>query len=349
MVGESVSWWRGGLPVVMLVLVGLAILVSVLLPSRPAAADGRLHIVCTFLPMYVFTQNVVGEVPGVDVQLLIERDVGCPHSYSLTGQDLKKISRADVIVANGLGIEPFLDAMLRGQSRAKVITIADACDVIRAGPSEGGHEENHDTERGHGEAGHGEHATTKPAANGSAATGAAETDEHAGHDHGHTESEMNPHTWVSPRQAMIEVRTLARKLGEIDAEHADQYRANGEAYSTRLQALADRMEAAARGFTKRNIVTGHPAFDYLARDLKLNVVATLSVVPGETGSASEMARIIDAIRKSGAAAVFQEPPFADKVAQTIARDAGVPVYPLNPLNSDAGLSKPGTLDDVRRL
>jgi ABC-type Zn uptake system ZnuABC Zn-binding protein ZnuA len=214
--------------------------------------------------------------------------------------------------------------MLRGQTKAKVITIADDCNVLQLTAGEGG---EHEHEHGHAEHG----------------TAASEPSHEAHH------SDVNPHTWVSPRQAAREVRTLARKLGEVDRTHTDQYRKNGEAYAARIEALADKMESAARGFKNRNIVTGHAAFDYLARDLGLNVVATLHIVPGETGSASEMAHIIDTIRKTHAAAVFQEPPFSDKMADTIARDAGVPMYPLNPLNSDAGLPKPKTVEDARRM
>ena len=271
---------------------------AMLLPgrSRNDTADQRLHVVCTFLPMYVFALNVVGDVPGIETELLIDRNIGCPHSYTVSGQDLKKISRADVIVANGLGVEPFLDELLRGRESTRVITLSEQCDLIRLKPGEA---EAHEDEHGHEGHGH-------------------------SNEHIHAD-EVNPHTWVSPRQAAVQVRTLGRKLGEVDAVHAEQFRVNAEAYAQRLEALADRMTETARGFSQRNIVTGHPAFDYLARDLDLNVVATLQVVPGETPSAGEMARVVDAIRDTHAAAVFWEPPFADKTAQTIARDAGVRV------------------------
>jgi ABC-type Zn uptake system ZnuABC Zn-binding protein ZnuA len=302
-------------------LLGGAVLLSfmvlaVLWPARREADNGSVHIVCTFLPVYVFTLNVVGDTPGVDVQLLIDRDVGCPHTYSLTGQDMKKVARANIVIANGLGIEPFLDQVLRGQPRTPLLTISDDCDVLHLEPGE--HE-------AHGQA--------------------AE----AAHPGSHEDCELNPHAWVSPFQAARQVRTLARKLGSADPSRAAAYRANGETCAARLEALGRRMQEAAKGFTNRRIVTGHAAFDYLARDLDLTVVATLRVVPGETGSAAEMARVVGIIRRTGAAAVFWEPPLADKVAETIAREAGVPVYPLNPFNTDAGLPAAKTPLEARRM
>lgn len=293
---------------------------------------GKLRIVCTFLPVYVFTQNVVGDDPTVDVQLLLDRDVGCPHSYSLTGQDLKKISRASLVIANGLGAEPFLEQLHRGRRDLKVLTISDDCDVIHmdAAEAEADAQDEH--------AGH-DHATG----------------DHEGHDHAadghadHASCDVNPHAWVSPRQAAKQVRTLARKLGQEDPARAQTYQANAEAYAGRLEALARKMEDAARQFTNRNIVTGHASFDYLARDLGLNVVATLRVIPGETGSAAEMAHVIDTVRKTKAAAVFWEPPFGDKVAETVARETRVAIYPLNPFNTASGISKPTTADQSRRM
>jgi ABC-type Zn uptake system ZnuABC Zn-binding protein ZnuA len=96
-------------------------------------------------------------------------------------------------------------------------------------------------------------------------------------------------------------------------------------------------------------VTGHAAFDYLARDLGLNIVATLREVPGETGSAAEMARLIDTVRATKPAAIFWEPPFGDKLAETIARETGTAVYPLNPFNTDAGLPLATTPEQKRRM
>lgn len=331
-------------PVLAFVAVGTvaaALAAVALWPSKAAdpSQDGRLRIVCTFLPMYVFTENVVGDTPGVDVRLLIERDVGCPHSYSLTGRDLKLVSQADLVVANGLGAEPFLDKLSRGRN-LKILTVSDDCDVLHADPGEHeGHDHaSHEDGPDEAEAGHEghDHAGEDPS------SAEALHDDHAG-------CELNPHTWVSPREAAKQVRTLGRKLAEADPAHAETYRTNAEAYANRLEALARRMEAVAKSFVNPNIVTGHAAFDYLARDLGLYVVATLRVIPGETGSAAEMAHVIDRIRETQAAAVFWEPPFGDRVAETVARETGVAVYPLNPFNTDAGLPPANTPEQRRRM
>jgi len=361
---QSPARSRWVLPVVLVGVVGLLAAIGMVVPKGQggAADDGKLRIVCTFLPVYVFTQNVVGDIPDVDVQLLVDRDVGCPHSYSLTGRDLKLISRADLVVANGLGAEPFLSELLRSRRDLKIVTISDDCDLI------GGETANAHAGCSHDHAAHehkgcshdheGEQTKACPHDHGSDGHAGCTHDHHGGHEnekdaraccpHDH-DSDVNPHTWVSPRQAARQVRTLAARLAEIDAGRADVYRANAEAYAQRLEALAQRMEEAAKSFANRNIVTGHAAFDYLARDLGLNIVATLREIPGETGSAAEMAKLIDTVRATKPAAIFWEPPFGDKLAETIARETGTAVYPLNPFNTDAGLPEATTPEQKRRL
>ena len=67
-------------------------------------------MLCTTFPVYQITQNVAQGRKGVDVQLMLSAQLGCPHDYVLTPQDMKKITAADVLVVNGLGLEEFLGA-----------------------------------------------------------------------------------------------------------------------------------------------------------------------------------------------------------------------------------------------
>lgn len=288
------------LAVFVLVAAGL-LAAALLLPTPTRGSAGVFRITCDFLPTYVFTLNVVGETPGVKVDLLVPTNVGCPHDYSLRPADMQKLADANVFVINGLGLDPFLDGMRQANPKAAIITISDDCDVLAAEPSEDGEHE---------------HGT------------------HAGHDHHHHhEGDNNPHVWVSPAQAIRQVNTLARRLSELDPAHAQAYQRNAAAYTARLQILLDRMKSAAQAFSRRNIVTFHDAFAYLARDLNLKVVATLTQDPEQAPSAHQMAGLIETIRRTGAAAIFYEPAYSDRTAVAIGRDAGVPVHPLNPFNS----------------
>ncbi|GMV96904.1 MAG: hypothetical protein AMXMBFR83_12640, partial [Phycisphaerae bacterium] len=163
---------------------------SLLLSSRSArTARSEYRILCSFLPVYVFALNVVGDAPGVEVDLLLSPDLGCPHEYSLRPRDVVRASTADLVILNGLGAEPFADKLLSGHRPGEVITISDDVETIALSPDD--------------------------------EDGAAH--DHHGEQQGHRHGPVNPHVWASPAQAARQVRTLARKLAEADPPRAARY------------------------------------------------------------------------------------------------------------------------------
>jgi zinc transport system substrate-binding protein len=291
-------------------VIGLAavVLVASFLPSSfrtSTRQDGELNVICTFLPVYVFTLNVVGDTPGVRVELMVPPSLGCPHEYSLRTSDLRRLAGADIVIANGLGIDDML--LARHRTDARFLTISDDCELIHR---EHGDHHDHD------------------------------------HGHGHAHGCINPHVWAAPSQAIRQVRTLVRELGEIDPDNAARYEANGTEYISRLEQLLERMQAAAAGFAHREVVTSHDAFDYLARDLGLTVVTTLGDDPDHSPSAARMARVVQTIRERQVAAIFFEPAYSDRLARAISRETGVPVWPLNPFNSFDGPPGAGSYEEV---
>jgi ABC-type Zn uptake system ZnuABC Zn-binding protein ZnuA len=84
------------------------VLLAVMLALSPfprEALGADLRVLTSFLPMYLFTRNVVGDAPGVAVDMMLPSSLGCPHDYSLSPGDMKKIAETDIFIANGLGME----------------------------------------------------------------------------------------------------------------------------------------------------------------------------------------------------------------------------------------------------
>ena len=87
-----------------------------------AAEPGRdFRIITSFYPSYIHTLNVAGGIPGVTVTNLTAPITGCLHDYQLKSGEMVALSRADVFVVNGLGMETFLDRVVRQQPQLKVI------------------------------------------------------------------------------------------------------------------------------------------------------------------------------------------------------------------------------------
>lgn len=163
---------------------------------------------------------------------------------------------------------------------------------------------------------------------------------------GRDPGDVNPHTWVSPRNAVLQVREIEKALSAEVPEAAPLFRRNADAYTARLRGLAREYEEAAQRFRNRNIVTFHNAFDYLARDLGLNIVGRIEETAGQEPSAGEIETLIRAIREKNVAAVFAEPQYPARLAEMIAAEGGVPVRILDPVAT--GPAAPSTYEDVMR-
>ena len=80
-----------------------------------------LKVLASFYPMYVMTLNVVSDTPNVSVECMTEPITGCLHDYQLTPANLKTLVAADVFVANGAGMETFIEKAVKQSPHLQVI------------------------------------------------------------------------------------------------------------------------------------------------------------------------------------------------------------------------------------
>ncbi len=267
--------------------------------AEPAKPEGKV-LVTTF-PIYQFTRNVAQGRDGLKLKLMLPANLGCPHDYAPTPQDLNLLGQAELLVKNGLDMEAFLDrAIARVNPELKVV---DTSSGIAALPATGFHDHGHGHNHDHGH----------------------------GHGHDHHHGDFNPHLFASPRHAAEIVANIADALAEFDPAGARLYRANAAEYSERLHALADEFEQLGSALSHRKIVVQHDVFDYFAAAMGLDIVALVHPHPGQEPSAHEAMRIIEAIRQEGAVALFVEPQYSDRTARMIAAEAGIRIAALDPV------------------
>lgn len=279
---------------------GTTILFALLLALPAQAAAPPRQILTSTFPIYQMARNITQGQSGVTVELLLPARLGCPHDYALTPQDMQRLRQADVLVINGLGLEEFLGAPLqRAHPGLVVIDSSHGIDGIIG---------YRDSGKGVGE------------------------DDHA-HDHG--EAAGNPHLFASPRMAARQVRNIAAELARLDPAAAPLYQRNAQAYAARLEGLATDFSTLGKTLSNRRVITQHDVFDYLARDMGLEVVAVVQEHPGQEPAAAEMLTLIRKAKTTQVGAVFTEPQYPAKVAETIAREAGIPNTTLDPAASGA--------------
>ncbi len=116
----------------------------------------------------------------------------------------------------------------------------------------------------------------------------------------------DPHIWNDPQIWGEAVTAAAEKIGEIDTENADDYRANAEDYAKAIEdATAEGKEKlGAIPEDKRILVTGHDAFNYFGRTFDLEVHATDFVSSEAEKSAAEINELANLIAEKKVPTIF---------------------------------------------
>jgi zinc transport system substrate-binding protein len=146
-------------------------------------------------------------------------------------------------------------------------------------------------------------------------------------------SNGNPHLWLDPQNAIVQVSHIRGALIQADPAHTDDYRANAERYTHQLEQLDQEIADEVATWSSREFIAFHPAWVYFARRYGLEQAAVIQRSPGCEPSPAEVAHIIQTAQRIGARAIFAEPQFSAKAAHTIAEESGAQVLFLDPLGS----------------
>ncbi|ASU85094.1 zinc ABC transporter substrate-binding protein [Nocardiopsis gilva YIM 90087] len=230
-----------------------------------------------------------------------------PHDLELSPPQIRKINDADVnFYVHGL--QPAIDDALEQQPSERVLDVGDLVELL---PSEvaAGEDKGHDHEGEDAE----EHGNDEESGD--------------GHDHGGTD----PHMWQDP-QLMAEAATgLAKRLAEVDPDHADTYTANAEKVGSELDAIDDEYSTGLAECTSRDLLTNHSAFGYLAHRYDLHQVGISGLNPETEPSPARIAEISDLVKDEGITTVFTETLASPAVAETIASETGAKTAVLDPI------------------
>lgn len=145
-----------------------------------------------------------------------------------------------------------------------------------------------------------------------------------------SDGEDNPHVWVSISGAIQQAKNTGEQLAVLDPGNAAKYRSNTSVYVKKLELLQKKMHKSLDGIKNREIVTFHEAFPYFAKEFNFHVAAVVEREPGSQPSAGELSDTVKVVKESKVKALFAEPQYPAKAADTIARETGAKVYSLDP-------------------
>ena len=91
-------------------------------------------VVTSFYPVWIMTLNLTrGLEDHVTVRNLAAPSVGCLHDYQLQTSDMKVLSKADILLVNGAGMEAFLPEIARALPHLPVIEASEGIDLLENG------------------------------------------------------------------------------------------------------------------------------------------------------------------------------------------------------------------------
>ena len=257
----------------------------------------KLQVVTTILTTTLFTKAVAGDCAQVSSLLPAGAD---SHAHQARPQDVASLGKAQVLVINGLGMESFLEPVLKGAENKELITIDSSYGIKPLAMQE---EDDH----GHG---------------------------HDHHDHGHAhgdgEEAVNPHVWLDPTLAAKQVETIRDGLMKADPSCADGYRNRADAYITKLQQLDSELAAELAPFQGRTVVSFHEALPYFTRRYGLSDEA-LVTLPEDQPSPADVQRINQVLKANNIAGVLTEPGGGSAALQSLAKDLNLRLKVFDPL------------------
>ena len=155
-------------------------------------------------------------------------------------------------------------------------------------------------------------------------------DEH-GHEHEEAGHGEDPHVWLDPVRFATIAGKLGERLAEADPEHAAGYRERAQKLVAELGTLNTEFADSLKTCERRELVTSHTAFAYLASRYDLHQVGISGIDPEAEPSPQRLAAVAKEARETGTTTIFFETLVSPAVAETIAREVGAKTAVLDPL------------------
>ena len=193
--------------------------------------------------------------------------------------DLAKLSKADVFVYSGFGMESWADKAIASANNDKLIAVEASKGI-------------------------------EPIKNDE------ENSEHNAYD---------PHTWLSLKNAQIEVENIKNALVEADPENKDFYEKNYEEYKTQLNNLYNEYNDKFQQAPRKNFVTGHLSFAYLCRDFNLAQNSVEDTFAEGEPTPQKLTKLVDYCKQNKVKTIFAEEMASPEVSKTLANEIGAKV------------------------
>jgi len=266
-----------------------------------ASPTARVPGTLTVVASFYPLQYVAQQVGGAAVRVSSLTPSGAePHDLELSLRQTRIVGDADLVLYLS-GFQPAVDAAIQARAPRHVLDAATTANLVSF-------------------ASEGAAATPSPASH--AASGP-----------------LDPHFWLDPTRLARLAEAVGAELAQLDPANAAGYQSRAAATSADLAALdADYTQGLAR-CQRRELVTAHAAFGYLADRYQLHQLGIAGLEPDAQPSGARLREVSDIVRRTQVTTIFFERLVSPKVAETLASDLGIASAVLDPIE---GLSDPAS-------
>ncbi|AQR97670.1 metal ABC transporter solute-binding protein, Zn/Mn family [Clostridium saccharoperbutylacetonicum] len=144
---------------------------------------------------------------------------------------------------------------------------------------------------------------------------------------------IDPHIWLSPKNAEIQCENIKNTLVKLDEKNKDYYEENYNKFKVELEAVYNEYKPKFDALNKKNFITGHAAFGYLCRDFGLTQKSVENLFAEGEPTPKQLEELVTFCKENNIKTVFSESLASPKVSQTLAKEVDAKVVPILTLES----------------
>lgn len=274
-------------------LLGL-LLTSCTTDSGASSEDATVTVVATTTQMGSLSEQITDCAGGVTQVLMSPSDD--PHQFDASSAQMVDMVQADLVVANGLGLESAMQGSIDNAS-------ADGAEVLELGPQLDPLPFSADDEHDHGE---------------------------AGHDHSHEHGAYDAHVWMDVARMADGAALLGEEIAAATGD--ESYVSCGTEVAEELRDVDAEIAETIEELGTPRLVTDHAAYNYFADRYGVDISGV--VVPGGSTdaepSSQDLAQLSQLLNDQGADALVTSKANTNRLVTALADEANgaVPVVEL---------------------
>ncbi|EKQ57231.1 MULTISPECIES: zinc ABC transporter substrate-binding protein [unclassified Clostridium] len=144
---------------------------------------------------------------------------------------------------------------------------------------------------------------------------------------------IDPHSWLSLKNAEIQSENIKNALVKLDEKSKDYYENNYNKFKGELESLYNEYKPKFDTLSKKDFITGHAAFGYLCRDFGLTQKSVENLFAEGEPTPKQLEDLVNFCKENNIKIVFSESLASPKVSETLAKEVGADVVPILTLES----------------